>query len=103
MRVILCDVGPRDGTPRTPPLVIIPGHTARIEGFDQMVPTLAERHRVLVLDMPGSGESAKPDIDYTLRLYEDTVIGFLDALGITAPLPSRNRKNLARGDGSSGS
>jgi pimeloyl-ACP methyl ester carboxylesterase len=77
------DVGPRHGTP----LLIIPGHTARIEGFDAMVPALSADHRVLVVDLPGSGESDKPDIEYSLRLYEDTLVGFLDALGIDGAVP----------------
>jgi pimeloyl-ACP methyl ester carboxylesterase len=69
------------------PLLIIPGHTARIEGFLAMVPALAAAHRVLVLDCPGSGESDKPDRPYDLRFYEDTLIAFLDHLGIRQAIP----------------
>ncbi len=69
------------------PLLVIPGHTARIEGFDEMVPLLARSHRVLVVDLPGSGESDKPDIAYSLRLYEDALTGFLDSLGIERAVP----------------
>lgn len=69
------------------PLLIIPGHTARIEGFVPMLPMLAAEHRVLVLDLPGSGESEKPDRRYTLAFYEDTLVALLDALAIDRAIP----------------
>jgi len=37
---------------------------------------------VLVVDLPGSGYSDKPDQPYSLRFYEDTLIGFLNELGV---------------------
>jgi pimeloyl-ACP methyl ester carboxylesterase len=43
---------------------------------------LARRHRVVVLDYPGSGYAEKPDRAYSLALYEDVSVGILDALGI---------------------
>lgn len=79
------------GTPTNgdggPPLLIIPGHTARIEGFAGVVPVLAERRRVVVVDLPGSGESDKPVRRYDLRCYEDALIGVLDHLGIDRAVP----------------
>jgi pimeloyl-ACP methyl ester carboxylesterase len=72
-------------SPRT--LVVIPGHTARIEGFADMVPLLAAEHRVIVVDLPGSGESDKPDGRYTLTWYEDVIIAVIDALGAHRPVP----------------
>jgi len=88
LRLRYIDEGPRGSEAGdSAPLLVIPGHTARIEGFDQMVPTLSVNHRVLVVDLPGSGESEKPDIDYTLQLYEDSLVGFLDALSIDEAIP----------------
>lgn len=78
------DEGPR-AAPVT--LLVIPGHTARIEGFDAMVPALAQQHRVVVVDLPGSGYSEKPERQYTLRLYEDTLVGLFDALGLDGVVP----------------
>jgi pimeloyl-ACP methyl ester carboxylesterase len=78
LRVRMIDEGPRDA----PVVVLIPGHTSRIEEYDGLVPVLAQRHRVLVLDFPGSGYAEKPDRPYTLRLYEDIVLALLDTLGI---------------------
>ena len=88
LRLRYVDVGPL--APPRAPLVLLPGHTSRIEEYDRLVPALAREQRVLVLDFPGSGYSDKPERDYDLRFYEDTLVGFLDALGV-------ERANLAGG------
>ena len=84
VRVRYIDVGPtRPGAAVSAPvLVLIPGHTSRIEEYDGLVPLLSERHRVLVLDFPGSGYSEKPVRDYDLAFYEDALLAFLDELGV---------------------
>lgn len=82
LRLRYIDVRPESEATATLPVVMIPGHTSRIEEYDAMVPVLARRHRVLVLDFPGSGYSSKPERDYDLRFYEDTLVDFLDALGV---------------------
>jgi pimeloyl-ACP methyl ester carboxylesterase len=84
LRIRYVDVGPQRPPERgaAPVLVLIPGHTSRIEEYDGLVPLLSQRHRVLVLDFPGSGYAEKPDREYSLALYEDTVIAVLDALGV---------------------
>jgi pimeloyl-ACP methyl ester carboxylesterase len=84
LRVRYIDVGPTEPTPGPPalPLMLIPGHTSRVEEYDAMVPALARRHRVVVTDYPGSGWAEKPDREYSLRLYEDVSIALLDQLGI---------------------
>lgn len=87
LRLRHLDVGPLEGEADGPPLLIIPGHTARIEGFEDLVPLLAARRRVLVLDLPGSGESDKPVRRYDLAFYEDTLVAYLDALGIERAVP----------------
>lgn len=86
-RLRYIDVGPTAPVGRPETLVILPGHTSRIEGYDAIVHPLSKRNRVLVLDFPGSGYSDKPDRPYTLRFYEDVAIGFLDALGIDRAIP----------------
>jgi pimeloyl-ACP methyl ester carboxylesterase len=84
LRVRYIDVGPTQAEPgAAPALLLIPGHTSRIEEYDGLVPVLARRHRVVVLDYPGSGYAGKPDRTYTLALYEDVSVGLLDALGIS--------------------
>lgn len=84
IRVRYLDAGPPDDPL---PLLVIPGHTARIEGFAAMLPTLAAARRTLVIDLPGSGESAKPLRRYDLRLYEDVLVALLDHLGIAQAVP----------------
>ncbi len=78
VRIRYVDEGPRDA----PVALLIPGHTSRIEEYDGLVPTLARRHRVLVLDFPGSGYSEKPERVYDLAYYEDVAMAFLDALRV---------------------
>ncbi len=83
LRVRYIDVGPTEAPAEAAPaLLLIPGHTSRIEEYDGLVPVLARRHRVVVLDYPGSGYAEKPDREYSLALYEDVSTGLLDALGI---------------------
>lgn len=78
VRIRTIDEGPRHG----PVAVLLPGHTSRIEEYDGLVPTLARRHRVLVLDFPGSGFAEKPVRRYDLAYYENAVIAWLDQLGV---------------------
>lgn len=82
MRLRYIDVGPtsKDATGET--LLLLHGHTSRIEEYDEIVPILAEQHRVLVPDLPGCGYSDKPNHAYSLQMYEDTLLGFLDRLGV---------------------
>jgi pimeloyl-ACP methyl ester carboxylesterase len=83
LRVRYIDVAPTAApADDAPALLLIPGHTSRIEEYDGLVPILARRHRVVVLDYPGSGYAEKPDREYSLALYEDVSTGLLDALGI---------------------
>jgi len=84
-RVRYIDEGPTAPGARAdeaPVALLIPGHTSRIEEYDGLVPTLARRHRVLVLDYPGSGYAEKPERRYDLAYYEDVSVAFLDALGV---------------------
>jgi pimeloyl-ACP methyl ester carboxylesterase len=80
LRLRHLDEGPR--APDSRPILILPGHTARIEDYDALVPLLAGERRVLLPDLPGKGYSDKPDRAYSFAFYQDVVIGFLDALGV---------------------
>jgi pimeloyl-ACP methyl ester carboxylesterase len=82
LRVRYVDFGPTAPDAQALPLLLIPGHTSRIEEYDGIVPVLARRHRVVVLDYPGSGFAEKPDVEYSLQLYEDVSTALLDQLGI---------------------
>jgi len=65
-----------------PPLILLGGHTSRIEEFEPFIGELRSGYRVLAFDFPGTGYSDKPEREYDLRFYEDTVLGFMDELGI---------------------
>ena len=64
------------------PLLLIHGHSSRLEEYEALIPHLARGRRVLVPDLPGSGYSDKPARRYDLALLEDSLLGFLDALSI---------------------
>lgn len=78
VRIRYVDVGPRQAEV----VIVLPGHTSRIEEYEAIVPTLMKRFRVVVFDFPGSGYSEKPEREYSLAYYEDTVVRVMDALGI---------------------
>ena len=81
MRLRYVDIAPR-GETTGPPLLLAHGHSSRIEEYEALLPHLAEGRRVLVPDLPGSGYSEKPDREYTLRLFEDTLLAFLDTMNV---------------------
>lgn len=82
LRLRYVDVGPNDGRGAIETVVLIPGITSRIEDYDDLVRALSARRRVLVLDLPGSGYSDKPERTYDLTFYEDTLVSFLDEMGV---------------------
>jgi pimeloyl-ACP methyl ester carboxylesterase len=83
LRIRYIDVGPTEpGVADGPTLLLIHGLSSRIEEYDEIVPHLARRHRVLVPDLPGSGYSDKPDRPYTIASCEDALLAFLDAAGV---------------------
>jgi pimeloyl-ACP methyl ester carboxylesterase len=82
LRLRYIDVAP-SGHEDDEPLLLIHGHSSRLEEYNALMPYLAARRRVVVPDLPGCGYSDKPsDRRYDLALYEDSLLGFLDALGI---------------------
>lgn len=81
LRLRYIDVAPA-GHEDDEPVLLIHGHSSRLEEYEDLVPHLAARRRVVVPDLPGSGYSDKPSRRYDLALFEDSLLGFLDALGI---------------------
>ena len=66
-----------------PPLVLLHGVGDNALDWRWVAPALARSHRVYAPDLPGAGESAKPeDADYSPVFFERFVAAFLDALGI---------------------
>lgn len=69
-----------------PPVILIHGSGPGAGGYanfeGNMSAIAAAGHRVLVPDMIGFGWSDKPDDDYPLSLFIDTLTDFLDALDV---------------------
>jgi pimeloyl-ACP methyl ester carboxylesterase len=65
-----------------PPLVLVHGLGGTIENWRALAPSLAERHRVLVPDLPGHGHSEALSEAPHLDVFADAVLALLDAEGI---------------------
>jgi len=50
-------------------LVLIHGWTCNLDYWRDQVPDFAKRNRVIALDLPGHGQSDKPEISYTMDLF----------------------------------
>ena len=74
----------RDSGPKSAPAVIhLHGFGASLQTWDAWVPGLAEDHRVLRFDLPGSGLSAPdPGADYTDARSVAVLLALMDRLGI---------------------
>lgn len=66
---------------RGTPLVLIHGIAGTSATWDDVIPRLSARHRVLAPDLLGHGESAKPEGDYSLGGYANVLRDFLEVLG----------------------
>jgi pimeloyl-ACP methyl ester carboxylesterase len=64
------------------PIVLLHGLGASKITWLPVLAPLAERHRVIVPDLPGHGESDKPRHDYTPRFYARVLRHFMDALEV---------------------
>ncbi len=63
-------------------MVLIHGLTATHRYWAQNLDVLAERRRVVALDLPGFGRSHKPDVDYSIDYFVAELLALLDELGI---------------------
>jgi len=70
-----------------PPLVFLHGIglDAATVSWRHALPALAEERTVYAPDLPGHGESDKPDRAYTTEYYLEAVEAFLDALAVDEP------------------
>jgi len=65
-----------------PAVVLIHGWGCNRSTWRLQVPALTGRHRLLLLDLPGFGASAKPAVAYTPELFAAAVAGVMDAAGV---------------------
>ena len=70
-----------------PPLVLLHGVGLDAAGISwkHAIPELAATHRVVAPDLPGHGESEKPDIAYTTDYYIEVLDALVAALDIECP------------------
>jgi len=54
-------------------LILIHGWTCNLENWRDQIPEFAKRNRVIALDLPGHGQSDKPQIAYTMDLFANAV------------------------------
>ena len=64
------------------PLLLIPYTSADHACYAFQLPAYTEHFRCIALDLPGSGESDKPDGPYSTEGYAEQVAGFLAAIGV---------------------
>jgi pimeloyl-ACP methyl ester carboxylesterase len=69
------------GPPQAPPLLLIHGTGASGGFWNPMIPALAERHRVIRIDLPGCGQSP-PARSYNVPVQAKRVAAMLDDLGL---------------------
>jgi pimeloyl-ACP methyl ester carboxylesterase len=64
------------------PLVFVHGLGGNLTHWQFVAPELARSHRVLGLDLPGFGESLRPDGPYSYDLMAESVLSFMDRRGV---------------------
>lgn len=70
-----------------PVLLMVHGLSSYLSFWEHQIPHYAEQgYRVLALDLPGYGQSGRPDAPYTPPWYAGVVRGFLDAKGVDRAL-----------------
>jgi pimeloyl-ACP methyl ester carboxylesterase len=65
-----------------PPLVLIHGYGDTADGWRRAVPQLVKDHRIIALDVPPFGRSARIKQDKLLDFYSDWVPHFLDVMDV---------------------
>jgi sigma-B regulation protein RsbQ len=54
-------------------MVLVHGWTCNLDNWRDQIPDLAKRNRVIALDLPGHGQSDKPEIKYTMDLFANAI------------------------------
>ena len=65
-----------------PPLVLIHGMFGDHLDWETVLEPLAQRHRVIAMDLPGFGDSEKPDREYTAEFFVAALDELLQSLGV---------------------
>ena len=81
-RLVYDDVGEGE-----PALLCLPGWCEPRTAFDGLAPTLAQSHRVIVLDWAGQGESTAPPGDFTAADWLSDALAVVEASGAERIVP----------------
>ena len=54
-------------------IVLVHGWTCNLDNWRDQIPDLSKRNRVIALDLPGHGQSDKPQIAYTMDLFANAI------------------------------
>ncbi|HEU4835926.1 MAG TPA: alpha/beta hydrolase [Pyrinomonadaceae bacterium] len=54
-------------------LILVHGWTLSLADWRDQIPDFAKRNRVIALDLPGHGQSDKPEIPYTMDLFANAI------------------------------
>ncbi len=68
------------GDKTSPPLLLMHGITVSHETWDWFIPSLAQRYRVLALDLRGHGKSGRAPGDYQPQAYVTDAVAVLEEL-----------------------
>jgi pimeloyl-ACP methyl ester carboxylesterase len=69
-----------------PALVFIHGWCCSHIHWRDQIPEFSQRHRVIAVDLRGSGESDKPDQDYDIAGFADDVAWLVGEIGLERPI-----------------
>jgi len=58
-------------------IVFMHGWACNVGFWREQVPAFENKARLVVIDLPGHGESDKPDVDYTMDYFADAVIAVM--------------------------
>jgi pimeloyl-ACP methyl ester carboxylesterase len=67
------------------PMMLLHGGIGSGEMFGPVLPTLAERHQVIAVDLQGHGRTADIDRPLDVRLMADDMAALIDHLGLDKP------------------
>src|SRR5256885_9704881 len=67
------------------PLILLHGGLGSGEMFGPILPTLAERHQVIAVDLQGHGRTADIDRPIDIRLMADDIAALIDHIGLDKP------------------
>ncbi|HTF55868.1 MAG TPA: alpha/beta fold hydrolase [Planctomycetota bacterium] len=70
-------VGAEQGS--SDPLLLVPGWGGGASNWRRVWPSLVTRYRCIAPDLPGWGDSEKPDVPYTFEWYADWLAALLDS------------------------